>query len=56
MVRGRARRLFYCPGIDAWDRWEYALRRFAAEMDIALLGEKGAEVGLMRAVAPSGGD
>jgi pyrroloquinoline quinone biosynthesis protein B len=37
VVRGLARRLFYCPDIDAWDRWEHDLRRFVGEMDVALL-------------------
>ena len=37
VVRGPARRLFYCPDIDAWDAWEHDLRGFAAEMDAALL-------------------
>ncbi len=37
IVRGPARRLFYCPDIDAWDRWEHDLRRFVTQMDIALL-------------------
>ena len=37
VVRGPARRLFYCPDIDAWDRWEHDLRRFVAAMDVALL-------------------
>jgi pyrroloquinoline quinone biosynthesis protein B len=37
IVRAPARRLFYCPDIDTWDRWAHDLRRFAAEVDIALL-------------------
>jgi pyrroloquinoline quinone biosynthesis protein B len=37
VVRGPARRLFYCPDIDAWDHWEHDLRRFVAGMDVALL-------------------
>jgi pyrroloquinoline quinone biosynthesis protein B len=37
VVSGPAGRLFYCPDIDAWDRWERDLRRFVASMDIALL-------------------
>lgn len=37
VVRGPARRLFYCPDIDAWDRWGHDLRRFVAGMDVALL-------------------
>ncbi len=37
LVRGPARQLFYCPDIDTWDRWEHDLRRFVAEMDVALL-------------------
>lgn len=37
VVRGPARRLFYCPDIDAWDCWEHDLRRFVARTDVALL-------------------
>jgi pyrroloquinoline quinone biosynthesis protein B len=37
VVRGPTRRLFYCPDIDAWDRWEYDLQSFVAGMDVALL-------------------
>ena len=37
VVRGPARQLFYCPDIDAWDKWEHNLRDFVAGMDIALL-------------------
>jgi len=37
VVRGPTRRLFYCPDIDSWDRWEHDPRRFVAEMDVALL-------------------
>jgi len=37
VVRGPARRLFYCPDIDAWDRWDHDLRGFVAGMDVALL-------------------
>ena len=37
VVRGPAQQLFYCPDIDAWDKWEHDLRRFVAGMDIALL-------------------
>ena len=40
VVRGRSgspRRLFYCPDIDTWDRWEHDLRSFVAGMDVALL-------------------
>ena len=36
-MRGPARRLFYCPDIDAWDRWVHDLQRFVAGMDVALL-------------------
>ncbi len=35
--RGPARRLFYCPDIDSWERWEHDMREFVAEMDVALL-------------------
>jgi pyrroloquinoline quinone biosynthesis protein B len=37
LVRGPGRRLFYCPDIDAWDRWEHDLRRVVAGVDVALL-------------------
>jgi pyrroloquinoline quinone biosynthesis protein B len=37
VVHGPARRLFYCPDIDAWDRWDHNLRDFVAGMDVALL-------------------
>jgi len=37
VVRGPDQRLFYCPDIDAWDKWEDDLRGFVAGMDIALL-------------------
>jgi pyrroloquinoline quinone biosynthesis protein B len=37
VVHGPARRLFYCPDVDAWDKWEYNLRDFVAKMDVALL-------------------
>jgi pyrroloquinoline quinone biosynthesis protein B len=37
VARGSARRLFYCPDIDAWDRWDRDLRQFVSGMDVALL-------------------
>jgi pyrroloquinoline quinone biosynthesis protein B len=37
VVHGPTRRLFYCPDIDAWDKWEHNLRDFVAGMDVALL-------------------
>jgi pyrroloquinoline quinone biosynthesis protein B len=37
VVSGPTRRLFYCPDIDTWDEWEYDLRQFVADMDVALL-------------------
>jgi pyrroloquinoline quinone biosynthesis protein B len=37
VVRGARRQLFYCPDIDTWDKWEYELDSFVAEMDVALL-------------------
>jgi pyrroloquinoline quinone biosynthesis protein B len=37
LVRGPARRLFYCPDIDSWDEWDHDLREFVAGMDVALL-------------------
>ena len=37
VVRGGTRRLFYCPDIDNWDRWDRDLRQFVSGMDVALL-------------------
>jgi pyrroloquinoline quinone biosynthesis protein B len=37
VVRGPARRLFYCPDIDGWDAWHRDLRQLVAGMDVALL-------------------
>jgi pyrroloquinoline quinone biosynthesis protein B len=37
LVHGPRRSLFYCPDIDAWDRWEHDLRRFVTGVDVALL-------------------
>ncbi len=37
VVRGPARRLFYCPDIDSWDKWEHDLYSFITELDVALL-------------------
>jgi len=37
VVRGPARRLFYCPDIDAWERWTHDLRGFVEGMNVALL-------------------
>jgi pyrroloquinoline quinone biosynthesis protein B len=37
VVRGPTRRLFYCPDIDAWERWDHDLREFVARHDVALL-------------------
>jgi pyrroloquinoline quinone biosynthesis protein B len=37
VVCGPERKLFYCPDIDSWDRWEYELRCFVDGMDVALL-------------------
>jgi pyrroloquinoline quinone biosynthesis protein B len=37
VVRGPARRLFYCPDIDGWDGWHRDLRQLVAGMDVALL-------------------
>jgi pyrroloquinoline quinone biosynthesis protein B len=36
LVRGPHQRLFYCPDIDAWERWEQDLRSFVAGVDVAL--------------------
>jgi pyrroloquinoline quinone biosynthesis protein B len=36
-TQGAGRRLFYCPDIDAWDRWDRDLRPFVAGLDVALL-------------------
>ena len=37
VVRGPTRRLFYCPDIDSWDRWDYELHSFVSKVEIALL-------------------
>jgi pyrroloquinoline quinone biosynthesis protein B len=37
LVQGPARRLFYCPDIDHWDKWEVDQRSFVAGTDVALL-------------------
>jgi pyrroloquinoline quinone biosynthesis protein B len=37
VVRGGGWRLFYCPDVDAWDRWDRDLRQFVSGMDVALL-------------------
>jgi pyrroloquinoline quinone biosynthesis protein B len=37
LVRGPSRSLFYCPDIDAWDRWARELRAFVEGVDVALL-------------------
>jgi pyrroloquinoline quinone biosynthesis protein B len=37
VVQGPARRLFYCPDVDAWPLWERDLRSFVAGVDVALL-------------------
>jgi pyrroloquinoline quinone biosynthesis protein B len=37
VVRGAARKLFYCPDIDSWDGWDQDLRTFLSGCDIALL-------------------
>lgn len=37
VVHGPAQRLFYCPDIDAWSKWEHNLRDFVAGMDVAFL-------------------
>jgi pyrroloquinoline quinone biosynthesis protein B len=37
VVRGRNRRLFYCPDIDTWGRWDRDLRSFVTGIDVALL-------------------
>lgn len=37
VVQGPARRLFYCPDIDAWDRWDCDLCQFVSGIDVALL-------------------
>lgn len=37
IVSGSRQQLFYCPDIDSWDEWEYDVRQFVAEMDVALL-------------------
>jgi pyrroloquinoline quinone biosynthesis protein B len=37
VVRGPQRRLFYCPDIDGWDRWDRDLRQVVDQVDVALL-------------------
>lgn len=37
VVRGPAKRLFYCPDIDGWEMWEQDVRAFVSTMDMALL-------------------
>ena len=37
VVRSPGRRLFYCPDIDAWDRWDRDLRSFLSGFDVAVL-------------------
>jgi pyrroloquinoline quinone biosynthesis protein B len=37
VVRGPARRLFYCPDIDGWGDWEQDLRGLVDTVDVALL-------------------
>ena len=37
LVCGPARRLFYCPDIDAWDKWDRDVRQVVAGVDVALL-------------------
>ena len=37
VVRGTHRRLFYCPDIDGWGRWNRDLRQVVSAVDVALL-------------------
>jgi pyrroloquinoline quinone biosynthesis protein B len=37
VVRGPARRLFFCPDIDNWQAWALDVRQFVSGMEIALL-------------------
>lgn len=37
LARGPRRRLFYCPDIDRWERWDHALPGLLAGADVALL-------------------
>ncbi|MFC2030793.1 MBL fold metallo-hydrolase [Chloroflexota bacterium] len=37
VVRGPGRRVFYCPDIDGWDRWDRELCAFLSGVDVALL-------------------
>lgn len=37
VAQGPDRRLFYCPDIDGWQHWDYDLRTFLADVDVALL-------------------
>jgi pyrroloquinoline quinone biosynthesis protein B len=36
-AQGPERQIFYCPDIDAWDRWDRDLRTFLSGIDVALL-------------------
>jgi pyrroloquinoline quinone biosynthesis protein B len=37
VVQGPRQRLFYCPDIDSWNRWDRDLQSFLSGIDIALL-------------------
>lgn len=37
VVRGPARRLLYCPDIDAWEQWDVDVREIVSGVDVALL-------------------
>jgi pyrroloquinoline quinone biosynthesis protein B len=37
LVRGQARKLFYCPDVDSWDAWDRDLKGFVSSCDVALL-------------------
>ena len=37
VISGYKKKLFYCPDIDDWDDWQWDLREFVNEVDIALL-------------------
>lgn len=37
LLEGLTQRLFYCPDIDSWERWDHRLREFLSGTDVALL-------------------
>ncbi len=37
LAAGEQHKLFFCPDIDDWDKWDKDIREFVSEVDIALL-------------------